>query len=304
MHAVSLARWAMALTLLATSGTGVLGGAEGDRPFHIQAHRGAGIEAPENTIEAFESMWKIGVTPEADLRTTADGVIVCFHDADFRRVVSNVEKAKQKQGVEDLTAAEVAKLEVGSFRGKQYAGQRVPTLAQLFAALNKDPERLVYLDIKTENVNLDQLAKQVAEAGVESQIIFTTKHHPLIRDWKKRIPDSLTLIWNGGTEAELEKRLAEIRKHDFEGITHLQIHVKVVGDPDAAEPFVPSIAFLERVRDELKERGIVFQVLPWENADPAVYKRLLELGAESFATDYPQVTVDAVREFRRNERAK
>lgn len=306
MHAVSIARLAMAAIFLATSGVGIIRAAEekSNAPFHIQAHRGAGIEAPENTIEAFESMWKIGVTPEADLRTTADGVIVCFHDADFRRVVSNVEAAKQGQGVENLSAADVTKLEVGSFRGKQFAGQRVPTVAALFEAMKGHPERLVYLDIKTENVDFDQLAKQVADAGVQSQIIVATKHHNLIRDWKKRVPESLTLIWNGGTEAELEKRLAEIRKHDFEGITHLQIHVKVVGDPADAEPFVPSIAFLERVRDELKERDIVFQVLPWENADPAVYARLLELGAESFATDYPQVTVDAVRKFRRSNRSQ
>jgi glycerophosphoryl diester phosphodiesterase len=265
--------------------------------FHIQAHRGAGIDMPENTLESFQAMWDVGVTPEADLRTTKDGVIVCFHDADFRRVVSNVAKAQQGQGVENLTAEEVQKLEVGSFRGKQYAGQRVPTLAQLFEAMQGHPDRLVYLDIKTENVGLDQLQKQVVDAGLQKQIIFTTKHHDLIRQWKHRVPESLTLIWNGGTEAELEKRLAAIRAKDFEGITHLQIHVKVVGDPADAEPFVPSIAFLEKVRDELKDRGIVFQVLPWENADPAVYRRLLELGAESFATDYPQVTVDAVREF-------
>lgn len=266
--------------------------------FHIQAHRGAGIKAPENTLEAFESMWNIGVTPEADLRTTKDGVIVCFHDADFRRVVGNVDKAKQGQGVEDLTADEVKQLEVGSFRGQQYAGQRVPTLADLFAAMQGHPDRLVYLDIKTENVDLDQLQKQVVDAGLQQQIIFTTKHHDLIRKWKQRVPESLTLIWNGGTEAEIKKRLDDIRAKDFEGLTHLQIHVKVIGDPADAEPFVPSIAFLESVRDELKERGIVFQVLPWENADPAVYERLLELGAESFATDYPDVTVDAVKKFK------
>ena len=273
--------------------------AEPKLDFHIQAHRGAGIDMPENTLESFAAMWDVGVTPEADLRTTKDGVIVCFHDADFRRVVSNVAKAKQGQGVEDLNVDEVKELEVGSFRGQQFAGQRVPTLAELFDAMQGHPDRLVYLDIKTENVDLDQLQKQVVEAGLQKQIIFTTKHHDLIRQWKQRVPESLTLIWNGGAEAELEKRLAAIRAKDFEGLTHLQIHVKVVGDPADAEPFVPSTAFLEKTRDELKERGIVFQVLPWENADPAVYRRLLELGAESFATDYPQVTVDAVREFQK-----
>ena len=292
-------RWIVAIGGWITAALVVGGASAVERKigFHIQAHRGAGIEMPENTLESFQAMWDVGVTPEADLRTTKDGVIVCFHDADFRRVVGNVAKEKQGLGVENLTAEEVKQLEVGSFRGKQYAGQRVPTLAELFEAMQGHPDRLVYLDIKTENVDLDQLQKQVVDAGLQKQIIFTTKHHDLIRQWKKRVPESLSLIWNGGAEPELEKRLAEIRGKDFEGITHLQIHVRVIGDPADAEPFVPSIAFLEKTRDELKERGIVFQVLPWENADPAVYRRLLELGAESFATDYPQVTVEAVREF-------
>jgi glycerophosphoryl diester phosphodiesterase len=295
---ILLAAWAVgSLTVVGWSSAGAAEKAPAVG-FHIQAHRGAGIDAPENTLESFQAMWEVGVTPEADLRTTKDGVIVCFHDADFRRVVSNVDEAERGKGVEDLTADEVKKLEVGSFRGKQYAGQRVPTLAELFDAMKGHPDRLVYLDIKTENVDLDQLQLRVVDVGLQSQIIFTTKHHDLIRQWKQRVPQSLTLIWNGGTEAELKARLAAIREKDFEGITHLQIHVKVVGDLAGDEPFMPSIAFLESVRDELKSRGIVFQVLPWENADPAVYRRLLELGAESFATDYPQVTVDAIRDFK------
>ncbi|WP_442483780.1 glycerophosphodiester phosphodiesterase [Aeoliella sp. SH292] len=283
----------MALLLLLTP----LANADEPLGFHIQAHRGAGIGKPENTLESFEAMWKIGVTPEADLRTTKDGVIVCFHDADFRRVVGNTTDGLKSKGVEDLTLEEVKQLEVGSFRGEEFAGQRVPTLGELFEAMESHPDRLVYLDIKTEKVDLDQLQKQVLEAGLEKHIIFTTKHHDLIRQWKRRVPESLTLIWNGGTEADLQQRLATIRAADFEGITHLQIHVRVIGDPTDPEPFVPSIAFLKQVRDELKERGIVFQVLPWENADPKVYRRLLDLGVESFATDYPEVTVEALRGF-------
>src|SRR5690606_33578093 len=123
----------------------------------------------------------------------------------------------------DLTAAEVKQLEVGSFRGQQYAGQRVPTLAELFEEMQGDPKRLVYLDIKTENVDLGQLQKQITDAGLQKQIIFTTKRHDLIRKCKQRVPESLTLIWNGGTEADLERRLAAIRAKNFEGITHLQI---------------------------------------------------------------------------------
>src|SRR5438309_9548772 len=55
--------------------------------FIVQAHRGAGELAEENTLEAFQLGWKLGCVPESDLRTTRDGVIVAFHDDNFSRVV-------------------------------------------------------------------------------------------------------------------------------------------------------------------------------------------------------------------------
>lgn len=266
-----------------------------EKPFHIQAHRGAGIAKPENTLEAFEYTWSIGVTPEADLRTTSDGEIVCFHDANLARMVSNVSDAEKKTSVEKLPAEEVLQLEVGSFRGKEFAGQKVPTLESIFAAMKGRPERLLYLDIKT--ADQEQLVKLIDKYGVTSQVIYTTTHPELIREWKKRVPGSLTLLWNGGSEESLTKKLADVRAADFEGITHLQIHVRV-GDLNSEDPFTPSTKFLKQVGQELKEKGIVFQVLPWECQDQAAYVRLLELGVESFATDYPEVTVAAVKEFR------
>ena len=44
----------------------------------VIAHRGASIEAPENTIPAFELALQDGADGwETDLRTSKDGVIVC-----------------------------------------------------------------------------------------------------------------------------------------------------------------------------------------------------------------------------------
>jgi glycerophosphoryl diester phosphodiesterase len=251
---------------------------------------------PENTLESFQWSWELGVTPEADLRTTSDRVIVCFHDADLARVASNIDDSRKKLGVEKLPLSEVRLLEVGSFRGERFAGQRIPTLASVLTEMRGRPERLLYLDIKT--AQNEPLVELIREYGVERQVIFTTTHHRLIRDWKRRVPESLTLLWNGGSEAELAKKLGAVRDADFEGITHLQIHVHV-GDLAAAEPFTPSSRFLRSVGDELKSRGIVFQVLPWECSDQRAYEKLLELGADSFATDYPEVTLRAIRNFRK-----
>lgn len=77
--------------------------------FIIQGHRGAGDLAPENTIQAFELGWKLGTTPEADIRTTKDGVIVAFHDANFKRVVKGASPDLQKKGVVDITYEELSR---------------------------------------------------------------------------------------------------------------------------------------------------------------------------------------------------
>jgi glycerophosphoryl diester phosphodiesterase len=66
------------LTLLAAL---VLAGCAG-RVFDLQGHRGARGLAPENTLEAFATALKIGVTTlELDLAMTKDGVLVVSHDS-------------------------------------------------------------------------------------------------------------------------------------------------------------------------------------------------------------------------------
>lgn len=56
------------------------------RPFVI-AHRGASALASENTAASFEAAFGAGADAvETDIRLTADGVPVCAHDADLRRL--------------------------------------------------------------------------------------------------------------------------------------------------------------------------------------------------------------------------
>ena len=107
---------------------------------------------------------------------------MCFHDASFNRVPADIDKKTKKLSVEKLTLAELQKLDVGSFRGSQYAGERIPTLESIFAKMQGHPERMLYLDIKT--VDMDQLAELVHKYGLERQGIFTSEHYKLLQDWK------------------------------------------------------------------------------------------------------------------------
>ncbi|MCA9180215.1 MAG: hypothetical protein KDA51_02160, partial [Planctomycetales bacterium] len=103
-----------------------------------------------------------------------------------------------------------------------------------------------------------------------------------------------------GTEKQKRAAMESARKTDFDGITQLQIHVRMPGDAtdiQPGEPFSPSRQFLGEVSSELAERGILFQTLPYGASDAVTYAQLLDAGLASFATDYPDVTLKAVRDY-------
>jgi len=59
---------------------------EGDWPL-VGAHRGASMQAAENTAAAFETAIAAGADfVETDLRLTRDGLPIAFHDPDLRRL--------------------------------------------------------------------------------------------------------------------------------------------------------------------------------------------------------------------------
>ncbi len=250
--------------------------------FLIQAHRGAGMLMPENSLPAFEIAWGLGTAPEADLRTTRDGVIVAFHDNDLRRVLPDADAATRQKGVGDLTYDEVTALDVGAWRGEQYRGQRVPRMTEVYEVLKRHPNRQMYIDIK-DDVDLAQLAKE-SQAVQRQLILASTKYEEVLR-WKTLAPRSQTLHWMGGSEEALQKRLDLLDRQQFAGVDQLQIHVRF----DADGSMSPSESFLTAAGEQLRRHGVLFQVFPWETKDPAAFVRLLDLGVASFATDYPDV---------------
>lgn len=268
--------------------------------FVVQAHRGAGELSEENTLESFELGWKLNCIPEADLRTTKDGVIVAFHDSTFSRVVKDIPDAMKTKGVKDVTFHDLSKLDVGSWKGDRFTGRRVSKMSDIFAMMQSKPDRKLYLDIK--NVDLEALATLVKEYKVDDQVILASTKYELIRRWKSLVPKGTTLLWMGGTEEALNKRFDELRAAHFADVTQLQIHTHLPEGVttikrDAVNPFKESDAFLIARGEELRKQGILFQTLPYGGSTPEVYVKLLDLGLMSFATDHPEVTWAAVKAY-------
>ncbi len=262
--------------------------------FILQSHRGAGVLSPENTTEAFELGWKLKTYPEADIRTTKDGVIVAFHDANFSRVVKGASEELKKKGVQDLTFAELLKLDVGAWHGDNFQGRRVCKMSEIFELMRNRPGRHLYLDIK--NVDLKKLSDEVKHAGVSKQVILASPKPEQIREWKSYLPDSGTLLWMSGDEPTRRARIEQLKKENFAGITQLQIHIHPNTKKESSDPFLPSNAFIIEVGDELRSRGILYQALPYMD-DRTAYATLMDLGLASFSTDYPDTTLQEIRSY-------
>jgi glycerophosphoryl diester phosphodiesterase len=216
-------------------------------------------------------------------------VIVAFHDNDFQRILPDAPPEVRKQGVADLTWEELQKLDIGAWKGPEFAGQRIARMTDVYEILKRHPERKFYIDIK--NVDLEQLSRE--SKAVHQQLILASTKYDVIREWMRLAPASATLHWMGGTEAELAQRLAELRKTDFADVTQLQIHVRTGADGTLA----PSPQFLLDAGEELRQHGVVFQALAWDRKDPEICWQLMDWGVASFATDHPDVVMQAIREY-------
>lgn len=114
---------------------------DGKRPL-IVGHRGASMHAPENTLSAFRLALEMGADGiELDITPSADGVPMVIHDPNLERTTNGTGDVRQ------LSAAEIQKYDAGGRHGAEFAGERVPTLKEVFEAFGT---RTRYnLDMKT-----------------------------------------------------------------------------------------------------------------------------------------------------------
>jgi glycerophosphoryl diester phosphodiesterase len=135
------------------------------RMTYIIAHRGASYEAPENTLAAFRLAWDEGADGiEGDFMLTADGQIVCFHDVDTQRVAGTA------RIISESTFAELASLDVGSWKGARWRGERIPLLAEVLAVIPAGKKLVVELKDGPEIVA--PLAAALARAAIATQDIL------------------------------------------------------------------------------------------------------------------------------------
>lgn len=155
----------------------------------IAAHRGSMLDRPENTITAIERAIEAGATAvEIDIRTSRDGMLVLMHDVGVGRTTNGVGR------VNDLKWAELAALDAGSWFGREYAGERVPSLDQILKVCRGRID--VQLDLKEEgDAYADRIAASVIAQGEPARMMVAVRSVEQARQIKKRLPEVSTLIF-------------------------------------------------------------------------------------------------------------
>lgn len=135
----------------------------------ISAHRGGSALAPENTVLAYEYAFAYGADlVEVDVRETADGQFVAFHDS------SAEEKTDGSGPVEEMTFAEVRNLNAASYepwQGGLYDPAQVASLEEVLEVAARAGKGIEF-DIKTLR-SPESLASLVARySGMVERSIF------------------------------------------------------------------------------------------------------------------------------------
>ena len=112
-----------------------------DRPL-VCAHRGDNVNAPENTMPAFELAASENLKwIELDVHQTSDGVIVCNHDSTIKRVTG------RNLAIHDVTYEDLSKIELGPWMPGEYEHVHICTLREALE-LAKENDMNVQVELK------------------------------------------------------------------------------------------------------------------------------------------------------------
>ncbi len=254
-----------------------------------QAHRGGGgNEAPDNTLYAMRYGWRLGGIPEADIRVTADREVICLHDNTLARTTDAPPEVADLP-VGELDLAEVKKYDAGKKFRADCAGEKVPTVREVFALMRDDPEKLLYADIKNYDeklfpVLLENFLALAREYGVASRIIVAGRDYALNCRFKELCPELKTMQWIGRTPSERMRTFRELAAKGFAGLDLVQLHLYIRDEcPDG---WIYDLSLAE-LREAFRTLGTRLEVFPFGAFTKSAVETLLEIGIRQFATDEP-----------------
>jgi glycerophosphoryl diester phosphodiesterase len=244
----------------------------------IIGHRGASAVAPENTIAAFREAIEVGADGiEFDVRLTRDGVPVVIHDSTLRRTGDLPDR------VVDLTASEIAKIDVGSWFARKknvapgsFADERVPRLAELFALFQSNNSTL-YLEMKCDSASeyaplAEACCRLIDERGFKGRVIVECFQLAALRIVRAIDSDlkTVALFEPSFSNPSVLSDQSVIKKAQDAGAMALALHHRLAR---------------RSLIEKAKEAGM--HVAVWTVDDPVWVERARTIGIDALITNNP-----------------
>ncbi len=225
-------------------------------------HRGANRVAPENTLAAADRAFDLGAPfVEIDVRVSADNVPFVIHD----RLLDRTTNATGP--VADMAAADIARLDAGSWFGPAFAGEAIPRLDDMYRRASGRGG--LYVEIKAADP--DMVVDMAERHGMLDHCFF----------------------WSGD-QGILDRLKAADRQ------VALMIRYQDYADPAAAlDKYAPAV--MELTPDETNSEAVALcqrkgarPMACYMGKDQDTFRRLLAAGAELFNLDHPDVFLEVV----------
>ncbi|MEM7144719.1 MAG: glycerophosphodiester phosphodiesterase family protein, partial [Verrucomicrobiota bacterium] len=232
----------------------------------VTAHRGSSMAAPENTMPAIELAIEEGSDfIEIDVQRTADGVLILVHDTDMKRL------AGVPRQVNEMTFEEIRALDVGSWFGEEFAGERAPTLEEVIEVAKAGSVKLnIEMKFAGPDVSMGKdVAALVREKGFEEECVITS------------------LSYDG---------VMAVREEDPELRTGLIVTASV-GDLTRLDVDVLSVSARAVSRELIdRARRAEMEVHVWTVNQAGDMNTMINLGVDNIMTDRPAVLVELLEE--------
>lgn len=228
---------------------------------HIWAHRGARLEATENTLDAFTAAIDAGADGiELDVHPSADGILVVHHDPVLALPDGTT------RALADLTAAEITAVPLGESRAT------IPTLAEVYALVARAGLTL-NVELKHGAVRYHGIEHAALDAmrasGMAERVVHSSFDHHALRTLLRLEPEAAI--------APLYE-CALIDPWDY--ARRLGAH--------AAHPYAPTLA-IPGTLEGFAAAGIA--VRAWTVNHPREQRALIEAGIDAIITDDPRAAV-------------
>jgi glycerophosphoryl diester phosphodiesterase len=230
------------------------------------AHRGGADDGLENSMPAFERAVELGYRYlETDVRATADGTLLAFHDQRLDRVTD------RDGEIARLPYAEVAKARIGG-------REPIPLLEDVLGAW---PRARVNVDVKAENA-IAPLTEALRRTASWHRVCVTSFSTRRLRQVRARMR---VLAGRDVCTALGPRGVAALRAYSLSRPLAVPLRAAAAGAPCAQVPYRLGRAPFVTASFLAAAHSLGLKVHAWTVNDPAEMERLLDLGIDGIITD-------------------